>query len=304
VEKNLEKIAWAVNLVQRRGQGLVILESEPGLGKNILLEMLACATNRELLVQPFNKGMTLDDLTFMATLNNNNTELVPAKFFNYIQTPGALVFLDEFSAASDGLQKKLNALFTQDRTLAVSFGDDAKADPSTIFIAAINPFGTGGTNALNQDLKSRSIRVRLSMPPLKVDNRFTSDEAEIIYQYVDALRELTNEQFRKCWNKVTNRQSSSDVDKLLTPQRMKAINNLHIAIKVANQVRDAAKHTAQGASVAVPITTTWGMREQEFIAAALNYSENIQQVMEQIVLPNIEDPVEEAAVRSIIVANC
>jgi MoxR-like ATPase len=306
VEENLEKLAWAINLVQKRGQGLVILESEPGLGKNILLEMLACATNRELLTQPFYKQMTIDDLTFMATLNDNNTELVPAKFFNYVQTPGAIVFLDEFSAASDALQKKLNGLFTQDRTLSVSFGDDAKADRSTIFIAAINPLGTGGTNALNEDLKSRSIRVRLSFPQFKetvgTTTRFRSDEAEILYQYVDCLKELTIDEFRACWNRTVNNDRSAGVDQLLTAPRVKAIENLKIAIEVANKVRAAAKETARGATVAIPISFTWGMRQQEFIAAALNYSDDIKAVMQSVILSNVDNSTEEMAIEGMITA--
>lgn len=306
VEENLEKLAWAINLVQKRGQGLVIIESEPGLGKNILLEMLACATNRELLTQPFYKQMTIDDLTFMATLNDNNTELVPAKFFNYVQTPGAIVFLDEFSAASDALQKKLNGLFTQDRTLSVSFGDDAKADRSTIFIAAINPLGTGGTNALNEDLKSRSIRVRLSFPEFTekvgTTTRFRSDEAEILYQYVDCLKELTIDEFRACWNKTVNSDRSAGVDQLLTAPRVKAIQNLKTAIEVANKVREAAKATARGNAVAIPISFTWGMRQQEFIAAALNYSDDIKEVMQSVILSNVDNPTEEMAIEGMIKA--
>jgi MoxR-like ATPase len=223
-----------------------------------------------------------------------------------VQTPGAIVFLDEFSAASDALQKKLNGLFTQDRTLSVSFGDDAKADRSTIFIAAINPLGTGGTNALNEDLKSRSIRVKLSFPEFKETvggkSRLRSDEAEILYQYIECLKELTIDEFRACWNKVVNKEGPASVDQLLTKERVKAVENMKVAIDVANKVRAAAKETARGATVAIPVYFTWGMRQQEYIAAALNFSDDVKKVMRDVILPNVDNPTEEHAIEEMITA--
>jgi MoxR-like ATPase len=88
----------------------MVIESEAGTGKNFKIDILGHLTNREVFDISCNAHMEKEDLLFSQEINTDGTYRQPSELIRGIQTPGALILLDEVNTLKPGVAKLLNPL--------------------------------------------------------------------------------------------------------------------------------------------------------------------------------------------------
>jgi hypothetical protein len=91
-------------------QGYMIIESDAGTGKNFKVDLIGKLTNREIFDISCNAHMEKEDLLFSPEINTDGTYRQPSELIRGIQTPGAIILLDEVNTLKPGVAKLLNPL--------------------------------------------------------------------------------------------------------------------------------------------------------------------------------------------------
>jgi len=97
IEHRLSKRGKYLSQQQQYKQGLMIVESEAGTGKNFKCDILGHLTNREVFDVSCNEYMEKEDLLFSPEIDNDGTHRKPSNFIKGLQTPGAIIVLDEIN---------------------------------------------------------------------------------------------------------------------------------------------------------------------------------------------------------------
>lgn len=216
-------------------QGYMIVESEAGTGKNFKCDILGHLTNREVFDISCNEHMEKEDLLFSPEINNDGTFRRPSKLVQGLQTPGAIIVLDEVNTLKPGVSKLLNPLLDGRRYINDAQLGKVHAHPSVLIVGLMNPRYYRGTRELPQEQISRAVITGDEYAQ-------ASEEAFLISKYLDStLSNLTLEEFESYRNQY--------IVKGETPNN-KSVSNVFLAlntvVQIAKEIREDYSKTMKG----------------------------------------------------------
>ena len=299
--ENLERFTSLVKEQLLYHDGIVILEGDAGVGKNFLVEVFAILTKRPLYIVPCNSKMEKEDLTFVYEFDpKRGTRRVYSDLVKALQTPGAIVYLDEINTLPASLVKIFNPLFDYRRYLVLSSGEVIKAHKDVILVGGMNPQNYLGVSELPQDIKSRADIIFIDYPPFEKDgNLYHPDEALILRDYIKAFAGLTKEEFTYLWHYVINGIQLDIPKELATQERIKFMHLLFELIKIANTVRSAYR-AYQMQQSEEPVEFVFSIRDTIRCARRLDKYQDSKAVVLDTILPKVSSPLEKEIIKSIV----
>ena len=299
--QNLERFVSLVKEQIEYQEGIVILEGDAGVGKNFLIEVFCALTGRPLFIVPCNSKMEKEDITFVYEFDpKRGTRKVYSDLVRALQTPGAVIYLDEINTLPPSLVKIFNPLFDYRRYLVLSQGEVVKARRDVILAGGMNPQNYLGVSELPQDIKSRADVLYVDYPPFQDERGFYyPDEALILKDYTQHLADLSREEFTYLWYLVVNDVRTERGEGLLTPEREREVQLLFDLLRIANEIRKAyrAYQTQQSEE---PVEFVFSIRDTIRCARRLRKYGDARKAVEETVIPKISSPLEREIVRSII----
>lgn len=294
----LEEVAEALNLQLTNHRGILILQGEAGTGKNVLADMLANLSNREVIQIACNENTVKEDLTYEFYYDpEKGTYKLPSRLIEGLQTPGTIILWDEINALKPGIAKMMNSLFDYHRRIFLPEGGKQReiiADPTVLFVGTMNPQNYAGVNRLSPEVKSRARVVDLDYPPFEEMSggrtHYRSDEAEMLAAYMDTLGELNQKEFRQVWDHVINRDTTSGGDILVqgNPQLETDVRRVYDVIRVANQLR-AMYEAYQVGDSNEPMDFPTSLREVTDIVMEMNHRLGVKPMIKRVIIPKIDD---------------
>lgn len=301
----LEEVAEILNLQTANHRGILILEGEAGTGKNVLVDMLANLSNREVVSVLCNENSVKEDLTYEWKFNpQKGTYEVPSRLVEGIQRPGVIVLFDEINALKPGIAKMLNSLFDYRRRLSFPGGDQTRTiqtDPTVLFIGTMNPQNYAGVNRLSPEVKSRSRVVDIEYPPFDKDEDgnplmkngrqyWRSDEAEMLAAYMDTLGGLKQGELKDCWDYVINHEKGGAGEMIVQgdPTIESDIRRVYDVIRTANRLREMYQAFQIGDSNE-PMDFPTSLREVTDIVMEMNHKKGVKKIVKRVIVPKIDD---------------
>ncbi len=299
--QNLEKFTALVKEQLEFAEGILILEGDAGVGKNFLVEVFSALTNRPLYIVPCNSKMEKEDITFAYEFDpRRGTKRVYSDLVKALQTPGAVIYLDEINTLPPSLVKIFNPLFDYRRYLVLSHGEVIKARPDVILVGGMNPQNYLGVSELPQDIKSRADVMYVDYPPFEDERGFYyPDEAMILKDYLESLAPLSREDFTYLWYAVVNDVKTARGEELRTEERERDILMIFDLLKIANEIRKAYRmyQTQQSEE---PVEFVFSIRDTVRCARRLKKFGNAKDAVVETIIPKISSPLEREIVKSII----
>ena len=293
----LEEIAEGLNLQLDNHRGILILQGEAGTGKNVVVDMLANLSDREVIPVLCNENSVKEDLTYEFYYDpEKGTYKLPSRLVEGIQKPGTIILFDEINALKPGIAKMLNSLFDYRRRIYLPEGGKQReivTDPSVLFMGTMNPQNYAGVNRLSPEVKSRARVVDFDYPPFEErGNRthYKSDEAEMLGAYVDSTGDLKANEFRLCWDYIVNRDTSNGADAILgtNPQIEQDVRRIYDVIRVANRLREMYRAYLIGDSNE-PMDFPTSLREVTDIVMEMNHRQGLKRIIKRVIIPKIDD---------------
>ncbi len=248
-ENTLEAFAHRAKMSLSLKEGAVSLEGHAGTGKDVTVEMFCNRTKRPLFTFDCSKWTTEFDLSQDVSLAAEDGASYTVKedsaVVKALETPGAVLYFNEFNAMPLPAQIFLHSLLDQKRrlTLKTSSGRIVKAHPSVIICLSQNPTDPG-TNDPQFATKRRLIPIQVNYPEFKRDNgTYSSAEALRAARSVKSLQDLTydpnleDNEFVQLWDQYINKSNVSDPR--LTPERKFDLEVLFALITFGNNIRQA-----------------------------------------------------------------
>ena len=299
--QNLERFASLVKEQLDYEEGILMLEGDAGVGKNFLVEVFSALTGRPLFIVPCNSKMEKEDITFVYEFDpKRGTKRVYSDLVKALQTPGAVIYLDEINTLPPSLVKIFNPLFDYRRYLVLSHGEVIKARSDVILVGGMNSQNYLGVSELPQDIKSRADVMFVDYPPFQDERGFYyPDEAIILKDYMEHVAPLNKEDFTYLWYQVVNEVNTAKGGELRTPEREREINLLFELLKVANEIRKSyrAYQTQQSEE---PVEFVFSIRDTIRCARRLKKYGDAKKTVVESIIPKISSPLEKEIVRSII----
>lgn len=110
-QDKLEEMAKLLRIQKDQQKGALILEGEAGTGKNVLFDMFAHFTNREVFMFSCNMQSEKEDITYAFRFDpERGTYQVESRVLEALKTPGAILIFDEINSLPKGVAKMLNPL--------------------------------------------------------------------------------------------------------------------------------------------------------------------------------------------------
>lgn len=241
-EEKLVEIVKYMKIQLAQEKGLILLEGHAGTGKDVCIDMISSLLERPLFSYNCSKWTTEEDLTEVLLLESfeglPKSIKVPSSVLLGMQTEGAMVYFNEFSALPPPAQVFLNSLADHKRSLSLktSSGQIIKARDSVVFLASANlgPLYEG-TSGVQVAAGSRMTFVHFDYTPLYGKRReddtnpnppYSSAGALRIAREVKSLEDLAIEtnmernEFVKIWDQYINKiDRSVDLSKLTPVQK-------------------------------------------------------------------------------------
>jgi len=230
---NMEHLVDCMATQHAQSKGIALMLGEAGTGKNIAVENFAANTNRPFHWFPCGRGMDAIDLVAHYEFT---TEEGTKRFFTNlvrgIQTPGAVVMIDEVNSLKPEVQAMLHGLGDDNRTLKYD-GVSIPVAEDVLIIIAGNPATYGSAGNLGEALLSRTRGQSMVMeyPALtkgeliareekwskefleqreQEDNTlkdYACDEAIVLYSELNEFSGVNEEEFALLWDVVVNETS-------------------------------------------------------------------------------------------------
>ncbi len=296
--EKLEEVVEALNLQLANHRGILIMQGEAGTGKNVLVDMLANLSDREVITVACNENSTKEDLTYDFDYDpKTGTVRWPSRLLEGLQTPGTIILFDEINALKPGISKMLNSLFDYRRRLLFTSGGTAKeiiTDPTVLFLGTMNPQNYGGVNRLSPEVKSRARVVDIDYPPFEVARNgrtyYRSDEAEMLAAYMDGLSDFKQPEVRQIWHYLINRDTTNGADRMLSgnPQIETDVRRVYDVIRVANRLREMYTAYQVGDSNE-PMDFPTSLREVTDIVMEMNHRQGVKPMIKRVIVPKIDD---------------
>ncbi len=268
-----------LNLQLLYKQWYMIVESDPGTWKNFKCDLLWYLTNREVFDVSCNESMEKEDLLFSPEIDSSGTFTKPSKLVRALQTPWAIIVLDEVNTLRAWTAKLLNPLLDGRRYINDPQIWKIKAHPSVVIIGLTNPRWYLGTKPIPQEQISRAIMVNDDYMP-------TKEEAFMFSKYLDwDLSKLSFDDFSLYWNKYIDQWDTSN---------NKEVSDLFIALKnvtnVWNRFREIYSQTKRwDADIWKELDYIFTGRDWMQIIWDYNWTKDIKQSILNIILPKISD---------------
>ncbi len=229
-EHYLEKLSKSAAQQLNDKQGITYMLGEAGTGKNILAEYFAYKTNRPFFWFPCGRGMESMELVYHYEFDS---EEGTQKFFTDlaqgIQTPGAVVLIDEVNALRPEVQAILHGLGDKNRSIKYN-GVNIPVAEGVILIIASNPasYSSGGNIGEALLNRTRGLSFTVDYPALhkgellaidenwddvtlrqkeQEDNslrEYACDEVLLLYKKIPQFQNLSTEEFEILWENVIN----------------------------------------------------------------------------------------------------
>lgn len=245
-EKHLEEIATMAEMSLDLKEGMISLEGHAGTGKDVLVQMFAHRTKRPYFSFDCSKWSTEFDLSQDIALESKNgasfTKLVDSIVVKALETPGAILYFNEFNALPISAQIYLHSLLDAKRqiTLKTSGSEVVKAHPDVLIFSSMNP-KYPGTNAPQPATRRRMIPIQVGFPEFrKEDGTYAASEALRVAASVKSLKDLTynpdmdENEFVKLWDGYINRDSGNGS---LTPERKFDLEVVFALLSFAVEIR-------------------------------------------------------------------
>ncbi|MBI4232288.1 AAA family ATPase [Candidatus Peregrinibacteria bacterium] len=223
-EADLEKMAKLFKQQLDQQEGCLNLIGHAGTGKDLRIAMFSALTHRPLFSIDCTKWTTEYELSEDFTLETENgasyTAKLPSQALIGIQTPGAIVYFNEFSAMPENAQIFLHPLLDEKRaiTLKTESGKRVPVDPTVLLGSSLNPFYPG-TFEPPFATKRRMPSIELEYPKLYKEKDPADPNPNPAYSVAEALRvarevdslsdytldsNLAHNEFVKIWDKHVN----------------------------------------------------------------------------------------------------
>jgi len=227
---NLEHLVECFAAQHEKGKGAALIVGEPGTGKNIAAEHFAAKTNRPFFWFPCGRGMEAIDLVaHYEFTTEEGTKRFLTDLVRGIQTPGAVVMIDEANALKPEVQAMLHGLADHNRSMKYD-GINIPAAEDVLIIIAGNPATQGSAGDLSEALLSRTAgqSLRMQYPALRKGELvarkemwskayleeqeqifgylqdYACDEAIVLYSELNEFSGLNEEEFALLWDVVLN----------------------------------------------------------------------------------------------------
>jgi hypothetical protein len=309
VDSNLEKLARALRVQRRFHKGMAILEGEAGTGKNMLIDMFAHYTNREIIMFPCGAKTDKEDLTRFYEFDPvRGTYRLNSRVVEAIMTPGAILLLDEINALPPEVAKMLNALLDYRRSIFLAEGGKfgkkkgIKAHEEALIVGTMNPQNYAGVQKLSSEVLDRCRVIRVDYPPLKdAEGNYSVDEVLIYRKDIPALNRFTRQQFIDMWNAVINNGNRASVDALLDSNTEKILRDLKILVVTANKFRQAYMDYKLGREME-EMDFVFSLRGGCDIVQEYAMGTSMKEAIREVVLPKIWDEKTRIRVDQAIIA--
>jgi MoxR-like ATPase len=294
IQKTLGKRSRILAQQEQYKQGIMIVESEAWTGKNFKCDILWHLTNREIFDVSCNEYMEKEDLLFSPEIDNEGTHRKESKLVQWLQTPWAIIVLDEINTLRPWVSKLLNPLLDWRRYINDPQMGRIKAHPSVLIVWLMNPRYYLGTKQLPQEIVSRARITNDEYAPAQ-------EEAFMISRYIEwSLGNLSEDEFNHYRDEyIVRRQKPTD----------KSVYNLFVAlenvVKIAKNIRETYSRTMQGkAEIGEELHYIFTTRDGNFTIQDFNHSQDIQTSLEDIIIPKITDFEEKEYTRKLIESIC
>lgn len=296
VERMAEQ-AQNLNRQAEKNEGILIMVGDAGAGKNLMNDHYAYLTNRPIFRFTCSAGKEEQDLKYLLEFDpQKGTYRISSTLVEALQTPGAILELDEINTLKPEIAKILNSLLDYRRTLY--FGENnlhIKAAEGVLIVGLMNPEDYAGVEPLPETIRSRARMMEVGYPPYfeQKDGRnyFRADEAMVLRQYLPELKSLHPKEFLLLWDQIINGRSSSLVESIITRERELRIKQLNDIVYVANKTRSARNDYLSGISEE-PVEFIFSLRESVVMAQDLadikpDDEEGTKKIIEDVVLSKI-----------------
>jgi hypothetical protein len=230
---NMEHLVECMATQHAQSKGMALMLGEAGTGKNIAAEHFAANTNRPFHWFPCGRGMEAIDLVaHYEFTTEEGTKRFLTDLVRGIQTPGAVVMIDEVNSLKPEVQAMLHGLGDANRTLKYD-GISIPVAEDVLIIIAGNPATYGSAGNLGEALLSRTRGQSMVMeyPALtkgeliareekwskefleqreQEDNTlkdYACDEAVVLYGELNEFSGVNEEEFALLWDVVVNETS-------------------------------------------------------------------------------------------------
>jgi len=227
---NMRHLVECMSTQHDRNTGVALMIGEAGTGKNIAVEHFAANTNRPFYWFPCGRGMEAIDLVaHYEFTNEEGTKRFLTDLVRGIQTPGAVVMIDEVNSLKPEVQAMLHGLGDANRTLKYD-GISIPVAEDVLIIIAGNPATYGSAGNLGEALLSRTRGHSMVMeyPALtkgeltareenwskefleqreQEDNTlkdYACDEAIVLYRELNEFSGVNEKEFALLWDVVIN----------------------------------------------------------------------------------------------------
>jgi len=294
IEHRLSKRGRILSQQQQYKQGIMIVESEAGTGKNFKCDILGHLTNREIFDISCNEYMEKEDLLFSPEIDNDGTHRKPSNLIKGLQTPGSIIVLDEINTLKPWVSKLLNPLLDGRRYINDPQMGRIYVHPSVLIVGLMNPRYYRGTKELPQEVVSRARMTNDKYAP-------DQEEAFQISKYLEwPIAKLSRDQFKEMWNEyiVLGHQPND-----------KKVYNVFVDLKkvvtVAKNIREVYSKTKRwDANIGEELDYVFTIRDGNYTIQDYNYSKDIKESLKDIILMKISDPEQKDFANQLIEESC
>ncbi len=288
---------------QERASGILIVESDAGTGKNFKADLYAHYTNRPVFEFSANKQTEKSDLLFSREIGNEGTYRVASNLIRGIQTPGAIVVIDEVNTLPPGVAKLLNSLLDGRRYLNDPRSGKIRAHPSVRIVGLMNPRSYLGTNPLSQEIVSRA-RIMQDEYPAEFEEgedgkKIPSwEEAFMVSRHLpEPMCSIDEGSFRALWKKFVVDEEKPGAEGAAAVRQLKALRRL---VAFANVLRNEYREGQRGDSAEEePLKFIFSLREGAQVAHDLRVTAgDWKKSVARVVLPKLTTEAEKKRVRA------
>jgi AAA domain (dynein-related subfamily) len=266
------------------------ITSDKGTWKNFKTEILWFLTNREIFELSCNQAMEKEDLLFSPEIDSDGTHRKPSKLIQWLQTPWSIIVLDEINTLRPDVWSLLNPLLDHRRHVNDPQVWVIKAHPSVLIVTLMNPLNYLWTKPLNQALDDRLV-------PETDEYMSAPEESFMISKFLEwPVSTLSESEFNSYRDEYISRnQQPND----------KSIYNIFVALdkvtKLAGKMRDSYKKTMENnADISEELSFVVSPRSLIYIIQDYNYTKDIKQSVEDIILKKVIDQEQKEFVQKII----
>jgi len=254
--ENLKGIAGSLSRQVKENKGVALILGEPGTGKNEALEYIAAKTERPYFVFACGRGMKAQELVVHYEFDTKEgTKKFLTDLASGLQTPGAIVQIDEYNSLKENVQAVFHGMGDDRRSFEYDGIKIPLADGVVVAFTG-NPATGGAAGDMAAALLDRTggQRTIMEYPALRKgemiarkekwsestlvqketeDNTlrdYACDEAQVTKEQFNEFSELTDSEFALLWDVIINETTQA-----------KRIDELKANPKLANLVEDPLK---------------------------------------------------------------